>query len=73
MEKIFLPGTGSAPRENRSMNERLIRIDLPKRCFLLLTEEEFRRGIQRGKARRRNQSRAKREAAMSRKREFPWK
>ena len=31
----------------------LIRVDLPKSCYLLLTTEEYRRGILRGKTERR--------------------
>jgi hypothetical protein len=39
----------------------LIRVDLPKRCYLLLTWEEYQRGIRRGKAQRRRQAYEKRQ------------
>jgi hypothetical protein len=39
--------------KTKTETQELIRIDLPKSCFLLLTHEEYRRGIWRGKNERR--------------------
>jgi hypothetical protein len=41
-------------------NKRLIRVDLCRGCFLLLTWAEYQRGIKRGKAARRRESNEKR-------------
>lgn len=50
-----------------SEHGKLVRVDLAKNCYLLLTWPEYERGLLRGKAERRRESNEKRTAAEGKK------